>query len=59
MNRYVKDVVKDNRTFRLTFTKDTFGLWYCIGEEIYRKKEVYLILLGNTKYLNFIHAVKI
>lgn len=38
MNRYVKDVVKNKRTFRLTFTKGTFGLWYCVGEEIYRKK---------------------
>ena len=41
MEKWVKDIQKGNRTFRLTFIEDTYikGLWHCIGEEIYRKKK--------------------
>lgn len=41
MEKWVKDIKKGNRTFRLTFIEDTCikGLWHCIGEEIYRKKK--------------------
>lgn len=41
MGKWVKDIQKGNRTFRLTFTEDACvkGLWYCVGEEIYRKKK--------------------
>ena len=41
MEKWVKDIQKGNRTFRLTFTEDTVikGLWRCVGEEIYRKKK--------------------
>ena len=41
MGKWVKDIQKNNRTFRLTFINDYLvdGLWYCIGEEIYRKKK--------------------
>lgn len=38
---YTKDIIENNRTFRLTFFEDKIikGLWYCLGEEIYRKKK--------------------
>lgn len=41
MGKWVKDIQKGNRTFRLTFIEDTVmkGLWHCVGEEIYRKKK--------------------
>ena len=41
MGKWVKDIKKGNRTFRLTFTEDALvkGWWRCVGEEIYRKKK--------------------
>jgi hypothetical protein len=41
MKKWVKDIVKNNRTFRLTFYEDSTiqGIWSCIGEEIYHKKK--------------------
>lgn len=41
MGKWVKDIQKNNRTFRLTFMEDVTvkGLWHCVGEEIYRKKK--------------------
>lgn len=41
MEKWVKNIQKGNRTFRLTFMEDSVikGLWHCIGEEIYRKKK--------------------
>lgn len=41
MREWVKDIIKNGRTFRLTFIQDAFikGLWHCVGEEIYRKKK--------------------
>ena len=41
MEKWVKDIQKGNRTFRLTFMEDTLvkGFWHCVGEEIYRKKK--------------------
>lgn len=41
MEKWVKNIQKGNRTFRLTFMEDAVikGLWHCIGEEIYRKKK--------------------
>ena len=41
MEKWVKDIQKGNRTFRLTFTEDVAikGFWHCVGEEIYRKKK--------------------
>lgn len=41
MKKWVKDIIKNNRTFRLTFYEDSTiqGMWNCIGEEIYHKKK--------------------
>ena len=41
MKKWVKDIVKNNRTFRLTFYEDSTiqVMWNCIGEEIYHKKK--------------------
>ena len=41
MKTWVKDVVREGRTFRLTFYKDSISrvIWHCLGEEIYRKKK--------------------
>lgn len=41
MRKWVKDIKKNNRIFRLTFYEDFSiqGLWNCIGEEIYREKK--------------------
>lgn len=41
MKKWVKDIIKNGRTFRLIFIQDCVieGLWYCSGEEIYRRKK--------------------
>ena len=41
MRKWIKDIIKNGRTFRLIFIQDCVieGLWYCSGEEIYRRKK--------------------
>lgn len=64
MRKWVKDIKKGNRTFRLTFIEDACikGLWHCIGEELYHKKknifdfswkeEVFEFYTGNEDIVN-------
>lgn len=41
MEKWIKDITRNNRTFRLTFYEEPLcnGMWHCIVEEIYRKKK--------------------
>lgn len=40
MKKWVKDVMRNKRTFRLTFYEESInGLWHCVCEEIYHKKK--------------------
>lgn len=55
MKKWVKDIVKNNRTFRLTFYEDSTiqGMWNCIGEEIYHKKKNIFDLSWKNEIFRF------
>jgi hypothetical protein len=55
MRKWVKDIVKNNRTFRLTFYEDSTiqGMWNCIGEEIYHKKKNIFDLSWKNEIFRF------
>lgn len=55
MEKWVKDIQKGNRTFRLTFIEDTYikGLWHCIGEELYHKKKNIFDLSWKNEIFRF------
>ena len=51
MRKWVKDIIKNGRTFRLIFIQDC-GI---VQEKKYIvERKIYLILLGKIKFLNFI-----
>lgn len=55
MKKWIKDITKNNRTFRLTFYEEPLvnGLWYCICEEIYRKKKNIFDLFWKDEVFSF------
>ncbi|MBR0372063.1 MAG: hypothetical protein IJH63_15335 [Methanobrevibacter sp.] len=55
MEKWIKDITRNNRTFRLTFYEEPLcnGMWHCIVEEIYRKKKNIFDLSWKDEIVRF------